>query len=172
MLKLFGAILVFGSCAAIGLSAREVLKKRVKADSALLLAISILIRELKTNHTPLRDIFEMLAKNENTMVRAFFSALLEAWQENDRLPLRYHWCRAAQRGAQRYGWGEEETRLLCEMANFLGQYDAREQCVGLEQLYHQLEAMREIAKEELQNKGNLYRTCGISLGIMVILILI
>lgn len=172
MLKVFGAILVFGSCAAIGLSAREVLQKRVKADGALLLAMSIIIRELKTNHTPLRDIFHALAKNENAIIRAFFSSVLDVWQENERLPLRYHWCRAAQRGAERFGWGEEETKLLCEMANFLGRYDAREQSLGLEQIYHQMEAVRAIAKEELQNKGNLYRTCGISLGIMVILILI
>lgn len=172
MLKVFGAILVFGSCAAIGLSAREVLQKRVKADGALLLAMSIIIRELKTNRTPLRDIFYALTKNENAMIRMFFSSVLDGWQENERLPLRYHWCRAAQRGAERFGWGEEETKLLCEMANFLGQYDANEQSVGLEQIYHQMEAVRAIAKEELQNKGNLYRTCGISLGIMVILILI
>ena len=31
---------------------------------------------------------------------------------------------------------------------------------------------RVAAAEELQNKGNLYRTCGIALGILVILVLI
>ena len=41
-----------------------------------------------------------------------------------------------------------------------------------EQVRRRLSAAREAAAEELQNKGSLYRTCGIALGILVILVLI
>ena len=57
-------------------------------------------------------------------------------------------------------------------ADYLGRYDADEQLTGLTQVERRLAASREAAQEDLANRGNLYRTCGIALGLLVILVLI
>ena len=62
--------------------------------------------------------------------------------------------------------------ILCDAANYLGRYDADEQLTGLTQVERRLAASREAAQEDLANRGNLYRTCGIALGLLVILVLI
>ena len=61
-----------------------------------------------------------------------------------------------------------------ELANALRALaiDAVEQAAGLDQIGRRLSAARAAAAEELQSKGNLYRTCGIALGILVVLVLI
>lgn len=42
MLKLIGSVMVFGSCAALGLSARQNLRRRVAAADAMLLALGLI----------------------------------------------------------------------------------------------------------------------------------
>ena len=70
------------------------------------------------------------------------------------------------------GLGTQECDILCDAANYLGRYDADEQLTGLTQVERRLAASREAAQEDLANRGNLYRTCGIALGLLVILVLI
>ena len=42
MLKLIGSVMIFGSCAALGLNARRELRRRVAAADAMLLQASLL----------------------------------------------------------------------------------------------------------------------------------
>ena len=46
MLKLIGSVMVFGSCAALGLSARQNLRRRVAAADAMLLALGLIRSEI------------------------------------------------------------------------------------------------------------------------------
>ncbi len=46
MLKLIGSVMVFGSCAALGLSARQNLRRRVAAADAMLLALDLIRSEI------------------------------------------------------------------------------------------------------------------------------
>ncbi|WP_455560051.1 hypothetical protein, partial [Agathobaculum hominis] len=41
MLKLIGSVMIFGSCAALGLNARRELRRRVAAADAMLLALRL-----------------------------------------------------------------------------------------------------------------------------------
>ena len=42
MLKLIGSVMIFGSCAALGLNARRELRRRVAAADAMLLALRLM----------------------------------------------------------------------------------------------------------------------------------
>lgn len=110
MLKLIGSVMVFGSCAALGLSARQNLRRRVAAADAMLLALGLIRSEISGRRTPMPEIVGLLTENE--------------------------------------------------------------QLTGLTQVERRLAASREAAQEDLANRGNLYRTCGIALGLLVILVLI
>ena len=52
MLKLIGAVMIFGSCAALGLSARQGLRKRVAAADAMLMALSLISSEISCRRAP------------------------------------------------------------------------------------------------------------------------
>lgn len=172
MLKLIGSIMVFGSCAALGLNARREMRRRVAAADAMLLALRLMENEIVSRRTPMPEIIDLLAKNENPVVRQVFSGLRRRMRERSGLSLSYLWC-AAMRAAQTdAGLGREECEILCESANFLGRYDAAEQKAGLETALHRLETARELAAAELRDRGSLYRTCGIAAGLLVILVLV
>ena len=172
MLKLIGAVMIFGSCAALGLSARQNLRRRVTAADAMLLALSLIGSEISCRRTPLPEIIAGLAENQNPTIRLVFSGLRRRLREQNGLSLSYLWRANLRDNRAEAGLGAVECDILCEAANYLGRYDAAEQVAGLEQVGRRLSAARAAADEELRGKGNLYRTCGIALGILVILVLI
>ena len=172
MLKLIGAVMIFGSCAALGLSARQSLRKRVAAADAMLMALSLISSEISCRRAPLPEIIGTLAENENPTVRLVFGGLQRRLREQNGLSLSYLWRVNLRDNRAEAGLGAPECDILCDAANYLGRYDAAEQAAGLDQMGRRLSAARAAAAEELQSKGNLYRTCGIALGILVVLVLI
>lgn len=172
MLKLMGSVMIFGSCAALGLSARQGLRRRVAAADAMLLALSLISSEISCRRAPLPEIIGELAENENQIVCTIFRGLQRRLREQNGLSLHYLWRVNLRDNRTEVGLGTAECDILCEAANYLGRYDAAEQVAGLQQVARRLSASRAAAAEELQNKGNLYRTCGIALGILVILVLL
>ena len=75
MLKLIGSVMVFGSCAALGLSARQNLRRRVAAADAMLLALGLIRSEISGRRTPMPEIVGLLAENEQPIVRKVFRTL-------------------------------------------------------------------------------------------------
>ena len=89
MLKLIGAVMIFGSCAALGLSARQNLRRRVTAADAMLLALSLIGSEISCRRTPLPEIIGELAENQNPTIRLVFSGLRRRLREQNGLSLSY-----------------------------------------------------------------------------------
>ena len=172
MLKMMGAVMVFGACAALGLSARQNLRRRVAAADAMLLALSLIGSEISCRRAPLPEIIGELAENENPTIRLVFSGLRRRLREQNGLSLSYLWRANLRDNRAEIGLSTVECDILCEAANYLGRYDAAEQTAGLEQVRRRLSGAREPAAEGLQNKGNLNRTWGMPLGILVVLVLI
>lgn len=172
MLKLLGSVMIFGACAALGLSARQTLRRRVAASDAMLTALTILISEITCRRATIPEIVGLLAENENTAICMVFTRLQQSLREQNGLSLGYLWRAALRDMQEQTGLGAAECDILCDASHYLGRYDAAEQTAGLQQIARRLTAARETAAEELQNKGNLYRTCGIALGLLVVLVLI
>ena len=120
MLKLIGSIMVFGSCAALGLNARREMRRRVAAADAMLLALRLMESEIASRRTPMPEIIDLLAKNENQVVRRIFSGLSRRLRERSGLSLGYLWCAGMRAARLDAGLGREECDILCEAADFLG----------------------------------------------------
>ena len=173
MLKLIGSVMVFGSCAALGLSARQNLRRRVAAADAMLLALGLIRSEISGK----TDTYAGNCRSADGKRAADYPQSLShaaAPPAGARTACRSATCGAAPCGTARaqVGLGTQECDILCDAANYLGRYDADEQLTGLSQVERRLAASREAAQEDLANRGNLYRTCGIALGLLVILVLI
>ena len=100
MLKLIGSVMVFGSCAALGLSARQNLRRRVAAADAMLLALGLIRSEISGRRTPMPEIVGLLTENEQPIIRKVFRTLQRRLREQNGLSLGYLWrstlrdCRA------------------------------------------------------------------------------
>ncbi len=171
MLKLMGAVLVFGACSALGLSARQELRKRVSAADSMLLALSLISSEISCRRAPLPEIIQELAHNDDPVIQCVFKGLERRMGEKNGLSLGYLWSANLREMREDAGIGAAECGILCGAANYLGRYDADEQLAGLMHVSRRLSASRDAAANELRSKGNLYRTCGIAAGLLVILVL-
>ena len=87
MLKLIGSVMIFGSCAALGLNARRELRRRVAAADAMLLALRLMENEITAHRTPMPEIIDLLAKNENAVIRQIFSGVRRRMRERSGLSL-------------------------------------------------------------------------------------
>ena len=94
MLKLIGSVMVFGSCAALGLSARQNLRRRVAAADAMPLALGLIRSEISGRRTPMPEIVGLLTENEQPIIRKVFryAAAPPAGAERSvaRLPVAQH----------------------------------------------------------------------------------
>ena len=93
MLKLIGSVMVFGSCAALGLSARQNLRRRVAAADAMLLALGLIRSEISGRRTPMPEIVGLLTENEQPIIRLVFRAAASrsgAERSVARLPVAQH----------------------------------------------------------------------------------
>ena len=112
MLKLIGAVMIFGSCAALGLSARQNLRRRVAAADAMLLALSLIGSEISCRRTPLPEIIGELAENQNPTIRLVFSGLRRRLREQNGLSLSYLWRANLRDNRAEAGLGAVEGDLL------------------------------------------------------------
>ena len=127
MLKLIGSVMVFGSCAALGLSARQNLRRRVAAADAMLLALGLIRSEISGRRTPMPEIVGLLTENEQPIVRKIFRTLQRRLREQNGLSLGYLWRSTLRDCRAQVGLGTQECDILCDAANYLGRYDADEQ---------------------------------------------
>ena len=142
MLKLIGSVMVFGSCAALGLSARQNLRRRVAAADAMLLALGLIRSEISGRRTPMPEIVGLLTENEQLIVRKVFRTLQRRLREQNGLSLGYLWRSTLRDCRAQVGLGTQECDILCDAANYLGRYDADEQLTGLSQVERRLAAAK------------------------------
>lgn len=172
MLKLIGSVMVLGSCAALGLNARQNLRRRVAAIDALTLAMELMRSEILCHRSPIPEIVDQLAQSENAIIRTLFTSLQQKLRQENGLSLGYLWRQNLREHRDKLGMGRAACETACAAAEYLGRYDAQEQADGLKRIATRLTAERQAAQSELQEKGNLYRTCGIAVGLLTILALI
>ncbi|MGI6181356.1 MAG: stage III sporulation protein AB [Agathobaculum sp.] len=172
MLKMIGAVMIFGSCASMGLAARQNLHRRVRAADAMLLALSLIASEINCRRAPLPEIVSELSESDNAVIHSVFCGLQRRMREQTDVSFGYLWRMNLRDKREEIGLGKSECDILCEAASYLGRYDAAEQAAGLALVSRRLSTARNQADDELRHKGGLYRTCGIAMGLLVILVLI
>lgn len=172
MLKLLGAILIIGSSGALGLSAQQGLRARIAALDGFLKALECIESEIAYRLTPCGELIAQLAAEGNPHTAPVFRALAGWLSRNDGLSLAYKWRRAFQEQGPACGLRAEEIGILCDAASFLGRYDSEQQRRALRLLSARLSGVRDEAAEDLKNKGSLYRTCGLTLGVLAVIVLL
>lgn len=119
MLKLIGSVMVFGSCAALGLSARQNLRRRVAAADAMLLALGLIRSEISGRRTPMPEIVGLLTENEQPIIRKVFRTLQRRLREQNGLSLGYLWRSTLRDCRAQVGLGTQECDILVRRRKLL-----------------------------------------------------
>ena len=172
MLKLLGAILMIGGGGALGMAARQGLRERITAIDGFLKAFERIENEIVYRLTPCDELMTLLAEEGEAQIQPVFSGIAERLKRSDGLSLPYKWGRAIQEEGPACGLKGEEIGILCDAASFLARYDSEQQRHSLRLTQSRLRAVREEAADDLKNKGSLYRTCGLVLGVLAVIVLL
>ena len=172
MLELLGATLIVGACGALGLAARQRLTLRIAALTAMLDGVRLISAEIEGRMTPLPDVFHQLARSPNRFQRRLFGEICARMERAESMSLGYHWSSTVRDLADELALAPDDCAVLRDAAAFLGRYDAGQQVKSLDYTASRLEECRRAACAELRQRGNVYRACGVAVGILVVLVML
>lgn len=172
MLRLLGAVLIIGAGSALGMSAKQKLSRHIAAIASMIDALDYVTAELSYQQTPLPDIISQLADGQDRIAAKLFGEIRNRMQQKGGLSLSFHWQSSVRDLSSELGLDQQDTEALTQCAVYLGRYQLEQQLVGLKHTRAKLERAQMEACEQFRKQGNLYRTCGLALGIMTVLVLL
>ncbi|MCX7615672.1 MAG: stage III sporulation protein AB [Clostridiales bacterium] len=168
MLKGLGALFIILACASFGILAERRIVLRIRALSSLLPALEILKSEIADLLTPIPEAMLILAANTSQPASGLFSEIHER-MSNETTFSEAFYAVLRDKGIK-IGLYEEDVLQILELVPVLGRYCADEQANKLGTIIRRLEELKEKAVCERDSRGKLYKTMGITLGIVLVLV--
>ncbi len=172
MFKIVGVLLILGSFTAVGISAKQVLAQRIKTLKSFINALEILHSEICQRLTPIPQIINQLCDKRIGKSHEFFKLLNDAIIADDTHSLSYKWNKSINDSFEILGLDENDSRIIADLSSFLGRYDAQEQSRHILYTKKLLISNLKLAQNEMDTKGDVYRTCAIAAGIILVLVLV
>ncbi len=170
MVRLLGALLLSGGTTLLGFLAAARLNRRVGALRAFLGALELLERELSFRLTPMPALLAILAQRSPAPVDAFFTRCLQSMDGLGEKTLAQIWDEALV--AVPMDLGKEAGQILRELGSVLGRYDGQGQRESLNLAQIRLEQCLLAAGEERSRMGRVYRSLGLTLGALLVILLL
>lgn len=158
-MRWLGALLMVAACGGMGFAWTGALRRKLALLERLCSLLRRLQTELSQRGTPLPQLAEQLGLAAPAeQLRSGRTALSVAAPYLERLEK---------------NWDLSETaRTLEELARVLGRYDGGTQAAACGHAIGQLEVQRDALARELQEKGKLYHTVPLALGLMAALVVL
>lgn len=165
MLKLFGALMTFFACAALGVWLQRRLIKRVQVLDSILGAFAMLRTEISFLQTPLLSATEKIAAATKD---ALFTKL-HMHLRGGKLP-----SDAMQGALSELGCvlTNTDAAVLLRLSLQLGSSDAESQVQQIDAALEQLRLQRINAQEAVNTNGRLYLASGMLLGVLLVLLML
>lgn len=171
LLKTIGAILVIGAAAAVGLSVRGRLSKRVRILQDIVTALDLIHSEIACMCTPLDELLDKLCSAVQTPLRLFFCDCCDGHAKRPDLPVAMIWSRAV-RDAEYLELLPQEEQALLDVGNAIGRYEAEEELRVLSHARRTMEGYLKTAEEMRTRLGKLYGSLSLMSGIAVVIMLL
>lgn len=172
MLQVIGAVLVISSSTALGIANKQRLSKRVCIINDWIYTIDFITNEIGQNNTPLPEIVRALASQNNFSLSQLFCEMLKRTETQPDLSFGFHWHTTIRDFSISLCMEDEEVEVLRNTSAYLGRYQADMQISGLNNTKSKLNSIYNNALNAVKNKGNIYKMCGIALGIITVLMII
>ncbi len=172
-----GCIFVFLAAAGAGIYASLELERRMKQIASLRRSLLSLEREIAFQLSSLAEAFSYTGERANPPWDDFFCELAKQLevQDGDIWGEEKDVVDIFQKGRKRYEkthpW-KKEWEILERLFQGLGQLDKEMQMGQLRLAQEELALVEQEAKEEQKKKGQLYRSLGICMGILGVILLV
>ena len=160
------------SAAAIGFLKAEELKVRVKRLQELKRMMMLLQGELRFHRAALSEAFESVAERMEDPFQSFLSETAERLEQRESGGFEGIWEEMSEKLLRTEGFQKGDDRLLEVLKNGLGYLDLTMQTETLNLAMIQAEEAIAIAKDQQESRGKLYRTMGVTVGALLILLII
>lgn len=158
MIKVLGAVLVWGGCALCGMRAAQQVRRRVRFLEDMGQAMELLERELSLNRAALPELLELLSNRATQQGKMVFCSCKSDIEKGNSFI--YAWGKALEQA----GLKEEERTLLSCLAQVLGRYDAQGQGQAMAHLRQELERRTARSREEARSLARVYSVLGVTAG--------
>ena len=171
-IKIFGSIFLLTSAAAIGYLKADELKERVRCLSALKRMMILLQGELRFHRATLSEAFENVSERAEKPFDVFFGELADELENRHSGGFLTVWNAMTDKLMTGEGFKKEDKVLLEQLGNSLGYLDLTMQTENLNLAILQTDDAIMNAKEQLEVKGKLYQTMGVTAGAFLTLLII
>lgn len=169
MLKVFGALCVMAGALWCALGAVRELARRADVLAELTAALAYLEEELAFRMPPLPRLLGRLAQERPGAAGQFFGAVAAGLRNEPEAGLYQSWRQAMTR--QLPMLRPEERKLLLEVGQTLGRYDAKTQRQALGRSRERLGVFRDEARGEARRLGKVYAAVTLAGGAAIVLVL-
>lgn len=170
MLKLFGAIFVFGAGALIGMYMSHQYSSRPRHIRQLIQALQRLETEISYGMTPLADAFASIARQSSGPVAALLAIAAEQLQ-TDSVDTRRALEQSAERCWERTSMRMAEKEIWLHLGSILGVSDKSDQIKHLRLAMSQLKSEEHAAQDDQRRYASMWRSLGMLGGALVVILL-
>lgn len=166
MLRLFGGALIFIVLAYCGFYFAERLKKHRDFLRSVSGALAFTATEIEFGHSELEQIFRRA--DTSPALCGFFTVCAD---EIKNLGIRKAWSNTVNAFEERMALSSREKDALLQLGVQLGMSDVDGQRNAISRTVHQLDEYAALADSEYVRLAKPYRSCGILLGVFVLIII-
>lgn len=159
-------IVIFGLSTAIGMTISKSYENRVIELKELKNILNIMKTKIKFTYEPLADIFKQIANKNETNVEKIFGQMAN---QITYFQTREVWENCIQEAD--ISLNQEDKDILKKLGKLLGQTDVDGQISEIEVTENFLNMQIEKAEEEKKKNQKMYKTLGITIGLIFVIIL-
>ena len=159
-------IAIFGLSTAIGMAISKTYENRVVELKEFKNILNIMKTKIKFTYEPLAEIFKQISKDNDTSVEKIFGQMAN---QINYYQTREVWENCIQESD--ISINQEDKDILKKLGKLLGQTDVDGQISEIEVTENFLNMQIEKAEEEKKKNQKMYKTLGITIGLIFVIIL-
>lgn len=165
-IKYIVLLIIFGLSTAIGLMISKSYENRVVELKEFKNILNIMKTKIKFTYEPLTEIFKQISKDNQTNVEKIFGQMAN---QLTYYPARDVWENCIQEAD--ISINQEDKDVLKKMGKLLGQTDVEGQISEIEVTEKFLSMQIDKAEEEKKKNQKMYKTLGVTIGLVFVIIL-
>ena len=167
MMRLVLCILIILCCAFSGFLKASVFSSRIRILQDLMTNLNYLQSEMEYSMEPVPMLLKRIGESRRDQEGGFFLEAEKLLSEKREKNLYDAWEKAIDMVYEENGLSKEDKKILKVLGYELGKTDMENQKRLFEHCFCQLKQQMTQAKEEAAVKGRMYRSLGISMGILI-----
>ncbi|MBQ7573712.1 MAG: stage III sporulation protein AB [Clostridia bacterium] len=166
MIRIVGAVLVFGASCALGLFVDKFIKERYKSLCYIHDALSYLAINISSFDMQLK---KALINADKSLVRE--DIFCEIAKSMETLGIKKAWKKTFLDNKSRLCLKDNDINAILPLANTLGTLDRDSEIRCINGIIQSLDVLAIEAKRDCEIKGGLYKKCSVLLGLLIVIML-